>query len=110
MGSKDGKLADVEKLAEVQLNLDLGNDIDMIVDAIVSMESFESVSSKMAILDVEQSREAFDTMAIVVQGLMPQGSIAVSQIVVFDPDTKIAGTADLVIIDRNGKLRIFTCF
>ena len=103
---KDGKLADVEKLAEVQLNLDLGNDIDMIVDAIVSMESFESVSSKMAILDVKQSREAFDTMAIVVQGLMPQGSIAVSQIVVFDPDTKIAGTADLVIIDRNGKLRI----
>ena len=78
----------------------------MIVDAIVSMESFESVSSNMAILDVEQSRDAFDTMAIVVQGLMPQGSIAVSQIVVFDPDTKIAGTADLVIIDRNGKLRI----
>jgi hypothetical protein len=31
--------------------------------------------------------------------LKPSGSVAISQVVVFDTATKLAGTADLVIID-----------
>jgi hypothetical protein len=109
---KEGKILDAEKLADVQLNLDIGNDIDTIVESIVTtlngstINTFESTLAAMKILDPEQTREMFGAMRVVISDLMPEGSIAMSQVVVFDEATQLAGTADLVIIDRNGRINI----
>ena len=109
---KEGKIADDLKLKEVQLNLDIGNDIDTIVESIVTtlngsdINTFESTLAEMKILDPEQTREMFGAMRVVISDLMPAGSIAMSQIVVFDEATQLAGTADLVIIDELGKISI----
>ena len=101
-----GKQLDIDKLESVELNLDLGNDIDRIVDAIVSFENVNDIIKDMKILNEEQAKDAFVRMSEIIRGLMPHNSIALSQVIVFDKATKIAGTADLIIIDENGKIRI----
>ena len=103
---KEGKRLDTEKLESVELNLELGNDIDRIVDAIVSFENIDSIVKDMKILNDDQAKQAFRDMEIIIAGLKPPGSIALSQVIVFDKATKIAGTADLIIIDKEGKIRI----
>jgi hypothetical protein len=98
-----GKLKNQE---EVQLNLDIGNDVDALLDALVSFESLESVVDKMKVLNLEQSTEMYERLRESLSILKPVGSVAISQVVVFDEATKLAGTADLVIIDPNGKIKI----
>ena len=98
-----GKLKNLE---DVQLNLEIGNDIDTLLDAVVSFESFESILGTMKILNAEQAKEMFDRLTEQLKILKPAKSIAISQVVLFDPATKIAGTADLVIIDPDGKIKI----
>jgi len=111
-----GKAADVQKEKDVQLNLDLGNDVDMIVESIVRLENgyegdisivMEQAIKQMAVLSREQALEMFGAMKVVIKQFMPVDGIALSQVVVYDEATKLAGTADLVIIDRNGFIRIF---
>lgn len=91
---------------EVQLNLDIGNDVDALLDALVSFESLESVVDKMKVLNLEQSTEMYERLRETLSILKPVGSVAISQVVVFDEATKLAGTADLVVIDPNGKIKI----
>ena len=111
---KEAKQADLDKLESVQFNLDLGNDIDTIVETVVTIangsdiNSLENTIPKMSILDAAQTEEMLENMTEIVRNLMPQGGQgkALSQVVVFDEATGIAGTADLVIIDRAGRISI----
>jgi len=102
----EGKQADIKKLESVELNLNLGNDLDRIVDAIVSKEKIGDALKDMKMFTEEQAMDAYKRMQVVIRGLMPHGSIALSQVIVFDKATKLAGTADLIIIDADGKIRI----
>ena len=103
---KEGKRLDTEKLESVELNLDLGNDLDRISDAIVAYENVDDIIKDMKILNEEQARDAFKRMGLIIDDLMPPQSIALSQVIVFDKATKTAGTADLIIIEEDGSIRI----
>ena len=98
-----GQLANEE---DVQLNLAIGNDVDALLDAIISEQSFDEVFSNMKVLDKELAGRMFDMLEEQITQLIPQGAVGISQVVVFDEATKLAGTADLVVIDKNGKIRI----
>jgi len=98
-----GKLKNQE---EVQLNLDVGNDIDNLLDALVSHQTVSDVLDQMTVLTEEQAREAYNILDTTLKNIMPEGSVALSQVVVFDEATKLAGTADLVVIDKHGAIRI----
>ena len=98
-----GKLKNLE---DVQLNLDVGNDVDALLDALVSFESLESVLPSMKTFNAEQAGKVYLQLQESLKYLVPAGSVAVSQVVVFDTATKLAGTADLVVIDSNGKVGI----
>lgn len=98
-----GQLANEE---EVQLNLAIGNDVDALLDAIISEQSFDEAFPKMKVLDEAQATKMFNMLEEQLTQLIPQGAVGISQVVVFDEATKLAGTADLVVIDKNGKIRI----
>ena len=98
-----GQLANEE---DVQLNLAIGNDVDALLDAIISEQSFEEVFPNMKVLNEELAGRMFDMLEEQITQLIPQGAVGISQVVVFDEATKLAGTADLVVIDKNGKIRI----
>ena len=98
-----GQLANEE---DVQLNLAIGNDIDALLDAIISEQSFDEAFPQMKVLDKELAGKMFDMLEEQLTQLIPQGAVGISQVVVFDEATKLAGTADLVVIDKNGKIRI----
>jgi hypothetical protein len=98
-----GQLANEE---DVQLNLAIGNDVDALLDAIISEQSFDEVFPKMKVLNEELAGRMFDMLEEQITQLIPQGAVGISQVVVFDEATKLAGTADLVVIDKNGKIRI----
>jgi len=98
-----GQLANEE---DVQLNLAIGNDVDALLDAIISEQSFDEVFPNMKVLDKELAGRMFDMLEEQITQLIPQGAVGISQVVVFDEATKLAGTADLVVIDKNGKIRI----
>ena len=91
---------------DVQLNLDIGNDVDALLDAIVTHRKLEDVIPEMKILSEETAKETYNNLSTTLANIMPEGSVALSQVVVFDEATKLAGTANLVIIDKNGKIKI----
>jgi len=111
---KKGKQADIEKLESVQFNLDLGNDIDTLAELAVSIKngsnanSLESTIPKMKILNADQTAEMMTAMINIIANQMPQGGQgkALTQVVLFDANTGIAGTADLLIVDVDGKISI----
>jgi hypothetical protein len=98
-----GKLKNQE---DVQLNLDIGNDVDTLLDALVTHKTVEDVFSEMNVLDINVAKNVFNTLETTLANIMPEGSVALSQVVVFDEATKTAGTADLVIIDKHGRIKI----
>ena len=110
---KEAKKADAVFLKERQFNLDLGNDVDIITEAIVielngkeNLSLFADTLPKMKVLTRDQTLEMFGAMREIVRNLMPDGSIAMSQVVLFDEATKLAGTADLLIITEDGGISI----
>jgi len=95
-----------EQQAENQLNLDIGNEFDMILDAIVSDKSFDEIKDNIKFLDATKAEAAYKTMEANVRMLTTDGAIAIPQVVLYDKETGIAGTADLVIVTRTGALRV----
>jgi len=98
-----GQLANQE---DVELNLAVGNDVDGLLDSIISNESFDEAFLKMKSINRETAEKMFDLLQDQITQLKPLNSIAISQVVVYDEATKLAGTADLVIIDEYGRIRI----
>jgi len=91
---------------DVQLNLDVGNDVDALLDSVIAGESPAEAQSKLSILTPEMAEQVYAQLETTLDMIMPEGSIALSQVVLFDENTSLAGTADLLIIDRNGFIRI----
>ena len=91
---------------DVELNLVVGNEVDSLLDSLISFESFDEAFLKMKLLTREQAEKVFNMLQEQLEQLKPFNSVAISQVVVFDEATKLAGTADLVIIDEFGKIQI----
>lgn len=92
------------------LNLEVNDDIKTLFDAVVGNESFEDASSRLTTLSEEAAKEVVDSLQEQLLGnnnpIIPDGAVALSNVVVFDPNTKTAGTVDLLVIDKTGVVNI----
>jgi hypothetical protein len=96
----------LEKQKEVQLNLEIGNEFDMILDAIVSDQSFESIKDNLKLLDSTNAEIAYNNMLSIVRLITADGGVAIPQVILYDKSTQIAGTADLLVITKEGKIKV----
>jgi len=84
----------------------MSNEFDMLMDAIASGKTFEEVKNDIKLLDEVKAEVAYKTMEANIRMLTPDGAIAIPQVVLYDRETGIAGTADLLIVTRDGKIKI----
>tara|TARA_R110001592_G_scaffold155883_5_gene385995 strand:+ start:32003 stop:37783 length:5781 start_codon:yes stop_codon:yes gene_type:complete len=98
-----GKLANQE---DVQLNLDVGNDVDLLLDAITGLIPLEEVIDDMIVLEEEVALKTYNSLDDTLKVITGSNDIALSQVVLFDEATKTAGTADILIITEEGKIKI----
>jgi len=89
---------------ERQLNLDIGNDFDALLNAVLSDQLFESV--KLNVLKPELAKKAFIDLQNHMESLTSDGSIAIPQVILFDEASQIAGTADVLLITPAGKIKV----
>ena len=91
---------------DVQLNIDIGNDVDALLDGIVAGSPLADVMPKMNVINEETAKDVYKTLDSVVKMIAPEGSVVLSQVVLFDEASKMAGTADLIVIDKNGFIKV----
>ena len=96
----------LKNLKDVQLNLDVGNDVDALLDAVITGEKPETAFSELLILDEAKAIEVYQELESVINQLRVDGKVVLSQLVLFDEASKMAGTADVVFIDPDGKVSI----
>lgn len=88
-----------------KLNLDIGNDFDMLMEAIALGQPFDQVK-ELKVLNTEQAKKAYDDMYNYIKIIAPSGSVILPQVVVYDKTSLIAGTIDLLVITPEGKLKV----
>tara|TARA_R110002074_G_scaffold128694_1_gene269321 strand:- start:575 stop:6346 length:5772 start_codon:yes stop_codon:yes gene_type:complete len=102
-----GTLPEDKQIAH-KINLDIGNEIDTLLEGVIGGLSFDASFKNLTTDNVskEKAKEVFDTLDTIIQNFKDQGSIVLSQVVLFDEATKIAGMADIFIIDEYGRVQI----
>lgn len=98
-----GTLANQE---EIQLNLDLGNDVDTLLNTIASDQPFSSAVSQLTLLTQEQAAEVWTSLSDALKYIAPPGSILIPQVILYDTASEIAGTADLLVLKKNGEFMV----
>ncbi|TXG86644.1 MAG: hypothetical protein E6R13_00260 [Spirochaetes bacterium] len=98
-----GQIGDLE---DKQLNIDIGNDFDQILQGLSSDEKFETIFSKMKVLDKEQVEKAYAMLQENLKEVTRGGGVAIPQVVVYDQATRTAGSIDILVVMPDGKLRI----
>ena len=116
-----GKLAN-EK--EVALNLAIGNDFDAILNGVAAGMLIEDIQDQLTTLNKEQAIEVFTDLKTHLDTIMVDGSVVIPQVVLFDDQpitgrvfdkngklvevnyAGVAGTADLLVISPDGKIKI----
>ena len=92
------------------LNLEVNNDIKTLFDSVIGNESFEDASSRLTTLSEDIAKEVVDSLQEQLIGnnnpIITDGAVALSNVVVFDPNTQTAGTIDLLIIEKTGAINI----
>lgn len=84
-------------------NRDWGNDFDSILqDVIMGAKVIKDTPS----MTIEARAEAIGYMKAMVNSLTEDGSIALTQVIVADPLSKIAGSIDLLLIKPDGTIKI----
>lgn len=102
-----GKLSPDKQVAH-KINLDIGNEVDTLLDGVIANLSFEDAYAALETNNIakDKAKETFDTLGSIMDSLKMKGAIVLSQVVLFDEASKMAGTADVFIIDQNGKINI----
>ena len=95
-----------EKQKEVELNLEIGNEFDMILDAIISNKSFDAIKDSIKLLDPVKAEIAYNNMLSNIRMLTADGGVAIPQVILYDKETQIAGTADLLVITKEGRIKV----
>tara|TARA_R100000935_G_scaffold54722_1_gene83882 strand:+ start:1092 stop:6785 length:5694 start_codon:yes stop_codon:yes gene_type:complete len=98
----------VKNEEQIELNSDIKSDINTLLDVVVSQESIDSVINNMNTLNSEQATKIYSSLKRNINFLKSAGSIAIPQVVVFDNVTKLANTADLLIMDPTGALQVIS--
>ena len=106
-----GKM-DPNQQIEHKINLDIGNEVDTLLDGVIANLSFEDSYAALETSNIskEGAKKVFESLQDVLENKIPpelkNGSIILSQVVLFDEASKMAGTADIFIIDKHGKISI----
>ena len=95
-----------ENKEERALNLAIGNDFDKILNGVLGDVLFDDIANSLETIDVQKARKVFIDIQTRMQTLTADGSVAIPQVILFDEKTKIAGTADVIIVTPSGKLKI----
>lgn len=106
----NGKL---QNEVEIQENLAVGNDFDSVVDGILSDKTADQIFNELQEVDSSKFKNdrklldnVYNDLSNYIRGLKADGTIFIPQVVVFDNATKIAGTADIVGITPEGRIKI----
>ena len=91
---------------EFQFNIDVGNDFDAVLEAVVLDKTWEQAKGEYNYdrISEEQMKYIHEGLSAYVAGLKADGSILIPQVIVSDPSTMIAGTIDLLLVRRDGSL------
>ena len=100
-----GEMSDKQK-KENALNIEIGNDFDSILESIILAKTKEESLKDIKILNNEEAQEAYKNMFDYVQMMKAGGSVALTQVIVYDKETKTAGAIDILLIKPNGELQI----
>ena len=95
-----------EKQEEYDFNMQLGNDFDSILDGLAANVSKKDIITEMQILKGKDFEDAYVAMQAQLDLLTQDGAIAIPQVVVYDKATGLAGTIDLLVITKEGHVRI----
>lgn len=94
------------KQQQNKLNLDIGNDFDMLMESIALGKVFNDVKDRLLVLDTELAEKAYNNLFDYIKLITPPDSILLPQVVVYDKNSLIAGTIDLLVVTKEGKLKI----
>jgi len=89
-----------------QISQEIQNDIRTLLDGVASLKSFEEVADSITKLDRGQAEQVFEQIRNDLQIVMDPSDILITNVVLSDPKSKIAGIADVVIIDKFGKIKL----
>ena len=92
-----------------QLQRDLGNDFDILMESVITFQPFDEIEDSFSVLSEEQARRTHEDLQSIIAEEMPnEGTIYLPQVVVANPDplNKIAGTIDILRIDKSGVMSI----
>tara|TARA_R100000742_G_C4279662_1_gene105109 strand:- start:3477 stop:9398 length:5922 start_codon:yes stop_codon:yes gene_type:complete len=89
-----------------QISKEIQNDVRTLLDGVASLKSFEEVADSITKLDRGQAEQVFEQIRNDLQIVMDPSDILITNVVLSDPKSKIAGIADVVIIDKFGKIKL----
>jgi hypothetical protein len=95
-----------EKKISNKINLDIGNDFDSLLTGILTDKLDADMLKDLQVLNKEQAEKAIQTLRDALVFLTAGGGIAIPQVVLFDETTGIAGTADVLIVMPDGKIKV----
>jgi hypothetical protein len=99
-----GKFDDTAGLYE--RNRLFGNDFDMLLEGLAQGKSFKDLKGSVKALDMALAAQAYGQLQNYVYAMMQEGAVLVPQLKVFDPESKIAGTLDLLMIKPDGSMTV----
>ena len=78
------------------------------LDGVIAGYDFEKSFAAVETSNIskEQMKKTFDTLGSIMDSIRMKGAIVMSQVVLFDEVSKMAGTADVFIIDQHGRVNI----
>ena len=93
---------------DYEFNIELGNDFDTLLEGAVLFTPWNEVKNKMKFdrISEEQARDWYNKFSGFLMGETADGSILIPQVVISDPATGIAGTIDLLKVNRDGSLQV----
>jgi len=97
-----------ERQKEVAINLEIGNAVDQLLDSEIAGLTFEEAYEALDtdLISKEVAEKVYNDLSSTMENMRRKDSIILSQVVLFDEKAGIAGTADIVIVDRHGVIKI----
>jgi len=85
-------------------NREWGNDVDKLLQGVINGEDIEEIST--GIIPDKVKNEVYWYFKGLINNLTSDGSIALTQVIVADFESKIAGSIDLLLVDPYGNMTI----
>ena len=93
---------------DYEFNIELGNDFDALLEGAVLFEPWSEVKKKMKFdrITEQQAEGWYNKFSGYMMSERDDGSIFLPQVVIYDKATGVAGTIDLLKINRDGSMQV----